>query len=75
MGYSILPFNAIAREVQEDRLRSWQIGKPELKRDVHLVHPADRPMTNAVSAVETLCRDTLLELAATGQWRGARALR
>ncbi|WP_438751033.1 LysR substrate-binding domain-containing protein [Pararhizobium sp. O133] len=75
MGYSILPFNAIAREVRDGRLRSWRISKPELKRDVHLVHPADRPMTNAVAAIETLCRDTLLELAATGQWSGARALR
>lgn len=75
MGYSILPFNAIAREVAEGRLRSWQISKPELKRDVHLVHPADRPMTNAVAAIETLCRETLLDLAATGHWNGARALR
>ena len=75
MGYSILPFNAIAREVRAGRLRSWRISKPELKRDVHLVHPADRPMTNAVSAIEALCRDTLLELAATGQWSGAKALR
>lgn len=75
MGYSILPFNSIAREVRDDRLRSWRIGKPELKRDVHLVHPADRPMTNAVAAIEALCRDTLLDLATTGQWSGARALR
>lgn len=75
IGYSILPFNSIAREVREGRLRSWRISEPELKRDVHLVHPADRPMTNAVSAIEALCRDTLLELAATGQWGGARALR
>lgn len=75
IGYSILPFNSIAREVREGRLRSWRISEPELKRDVHLVHPADRPMTNAVSAIEALCRDTLLDLAATGQWSGAKALR
>jgi LysR family nitrogen assimilation transcriptional regulator len=75
MGYSILPFNSIAREIAAGRLRSWQIGKPELKRDVHLVHPADRPMTNAVSAIEALCRETLLDLAATGRWSGAVALR
>lgn len=75
MGYSILPFNSISREVHEGRLRSWRISKPELKRDVHLVHPADRPMTNAVAAIEALCRDTLLDLAATGQWSGAKSLR
>lgn len=75
LGYSILPFNSISRDVHDGRLRSWRINKPELKRDVHLVHPADRPMTNAVAAIETLCRETLLDLAATGQWSGARALR
>ena len=74
LGYSILPFNAISREVREGRLRSWRIAKPELKRDVHLVHATDRPMTNAVSAIEALCRETLLQLAATGQWSGATAL-
>lgn len=74
LGYSILPFNAIAREIQDGRLKSWRISKPELKRDVHLVHAADRPMTHAVSAIEALCRDTLLDLAATGQWSGAKPL-
>jgi LysR family nitrogen assimilation transcriptional regulator len=74
LGYSILPFNAISREVHDGRLRSWRIIKPELKRDVHLVHATDRPMTNAVAAIESLCRETLLQLATTGEWSGARAL-
>lgn len=74
IGYSILPFNSISREVKEGRIRYWRISKPEIKRDVHLVHPADRPMTNAVAAIETLCRETLLDLAETGQWSGAKAL-
>lgn len=71
LGYSILPFNSIAREVQDRRLKHWRIGKPELKRNVHLVHAADRPLTRAVSAIEALCRQTLLDLAATGKWDGA----
>lgn len=74
MGYSILPYNAIAREVQEGRLIHRGIEKPVLKRDVHLVHNATRPMTNAVAAVEQLCRSTLLSLAQTGRWNGARAV-
>ncbi|MET3616136.1 LysR family nitrogen assimilation transcriptional regulator [Rhizobium aquaticum] len=74
IGYSILPYNSIAREVHDGRLRSWRIHKPELKREVYLVHPADRPMTNAVSTIEKLCRETLLDLAATGQWRGVTPL-
>jgi len=74
MGYSILPCNAISREVQDGRLREWAIRKPELQRDVYLVHAADRPMANAVSVIETLCREILLELVDTGRWRGARVL-
>jgi LysR family nitrogen assimilation transcriptional regulator len=74
LGFSILPFNSISREVREGRLRSWRINKPELKRDIHLVHAAGRPMTNAVAAIETLCRDTLLELVTSGHWSGARSL-
>jgi len=74
MGYSILPFNAIAREVQDGRLRHWPIRKPELQRDVYLVHASDRPMPNAVTVIEALCRETLLGLVDTGRWRGARAL-
>lgn len=72
IGYSVLPFNAVAREVNECRLKSWEINKPKLKRQVHLVHPAGRPMTVAVAAIEALCRDTLLKLAATGQWSGTK---
>lgn len=74
MGYSVLPFNAIAREVQDGRLRHWPIRKPELQRDVYLVHASDRPMPNAVSVIEALCRETLLGLVDTGRWKGARSL-
>ncbi|MDZ7601931.1 MAG: LysR substrate-binding domain-containing protein [Hoeflea sp.] len=74
MGYSILPFNAIAREVQDGRLRHWPIRKPELQRDVYLVHASGRPMPNAVTVIEALCREILLGLVETGRWRGARAL-
>ena len=74
MGYSVLPFHAISREVNDGRLKNWPIGKPELQRDVYLVHASDRPMANAVTAIEALCREVLLELVDTGRWRGARAL-
>lgn len=74
MGYSILPFNAISREVKDGRLCAWKITDPELKRFVHLVHPSDRPVTNAVKAIHTLCRDTLYDLAERGKWSGAKIL-
>ncbi|AUC95564.1 LysR family transcriptional regulator [Bradyrhizobium sp. SK17] len=73
-GYSILPFNSIAREVQSGRLLAWPICAPKIKRSVHLVHPVDRPLSYAASTIETLCRATLLKLASTGKWNGARAL-
>lgn len=74
-GYSILPFNSISREVQSGRLLAWRIAKPKIERTVNLVHPADRPLTHAVVSIEALCRSTLLKLASTGKWNGARALK
>lgn len=74
LGYSILPFNSIAQEVQSGRLQTWRIAEPELTRDIHLVKPADRPVTRAVLTIEALCREILLDLAAKGKWSGARAL-
>lgn len=74
LGYSILPFNSIAQEVQSGRLQAWQILLPELKRAIHLVKPTDRPLTRAILAIEALCREVLLDLAVNGKWSGARAL-
>ena len=74
-GYSILPFNSIAREVQSGRLLAWRIGKPKLQRSVNLVCPADRPVTRAVSSIEALCRTVLLNLASTGKWNGVRVIK
>ncbi len=74
-GYSILPFNSIAREVQSGRLLAWRIGKPKLQRSVNLVCPADRPVTRAVSSIEALCRTVLLNLASTGKWNGVKVIK
>lgn len=71
-GYSILPQNSIAAEVAEGRLRSWTMDRPTVSRSIHLAHSAGRPMTNAVSVVLALARETLRDLARTGRWVGAR---
>lgn len=71
LGYSVLPENAIANEVAENRLRSWTIVAPRIVRNIHLAHSANRPMTNAVSVVLALARETLRDLARTGRWIGA----
>nr|WP_298104210.1 LysR substrate-binding domain-containing protein [uncultured Shinella sp.] len=72
-GYSILPYNAIALELRQGRLVHRAIVNPVIERDVNLVHSATRPMTNAVRAVEELCRSTLLSLMETGRWKGVKA--
>ncbi|MFT4151115.1 MAG: LysR substrate-binding domain-containing protein [Paracoccaceae bacterium] len=71
-GYSILPENAISREVDAGALRSWKIGEPAILRSVHLAHSIERPMSNAVAAIQMLARETLVDLARTGRWAGAR---
>ena len=57
--------------MHEGRLAYWRIAKPQLKRGVHLVHPTDRPKTHAVTVIEDLCREMLIDLAKTGEWSGA----
>jgi LysR family nitrogen assimilation transcriptional regulator len=70
-GYSILPANAIAREVQAGELRRWRIIDPAIRRSIHLAYPADRPMTGAVVAIRSLACEVLRDLARTGRWVGA----
>lgn len=72
-GYSILPANAIAREVQAGELRCWPIIRPQIRRSVHLAYSVERPMTNAVAAIQTLACEVLRDLARTGRWAGAQA--
>lgn len=71
-GYSILPENAISSEITEGRLRSWTITDPPISRSIHLAHSENRPMTNAVSVVLDLIRETLCDLTRNGSWIGAR---
>ena len=71
LGYSILPAHAVRREVEEGLLRTWTVDPP-LTRMVSLVQPGDRPPTEAVKAVETLCHSTLRVLVRSGDWTMAR---
>ncbi|MFC3075214.1 LysR family transcriptional regulator [Shinella pollutisoli] len=74
LGYSILPLNAIAQAAGAGELSSWPIADPPLKRSIHLAHSTERPMTNAVRAIDALMRDVLQDLARTGAWAGTRVL-
>lgn len=72
LGYSILPENAIAAEVAQGHLRRWTIDSPVISRSIHLAFSANRSLTNAVSVVQGLARETLLDLTRQGRWIGAR---
>lgn len=74
LGYSVLPQNAIAAEIHDGRLQSWNLTEPSMCRRVHLAHSVERPMTNAVTAVRGLARETLRDLARSNRWIGAVAI-
>ncbi|MGD9863892.1 MAG: LysR substrate-binding domain-containing protein [Pseudodonghicola sp.] len=73
-GCSVLPLNAVSREVAAGSLVSWRIGDPPIRRSAHLAYPVERPMTNAVTAIRDLAQELLRELARNGSWVGAREL-
>lgn len=73
-GCSILPANAIAREVEAGALRRWPIVEPAIRRSVHLACSVERPISNAVAAIRTLACEVLRDLARTGRWVGVRAV-
>ncbi len=68
LGYSILPGAALREETAKGALRTWPMGDPVLSRDLYLVRPADRPLTNAVRAIEELAYATLVRLVNEGVW-------
>jgi LysR family nitrogen assimilation transcriptional regulator len=70
-GCSVLPLNAVSREVQAGSLRSWTIADPPIRRSVHLASAVERPMTNAVAAIRDLVQELLRRLARNGSWAGA----
>lgn len=71
LGYSLLPENAIAEEIAAGKLVGWPVVEPRIRRSVYLSHATDRPLTNAVSAVMNIARDTLRDLARSRRWIGA----
>ncbi|PHQ71642.1 MAG: LysR family transcriptional regulator [Sneathiella sp.] len=72
VGYSILPFNAIAREVSAGRLLAWKIKDPGLSRFVYIVKPSDRPLSNAARSIYGLVNETINTLVDNGKWNGVR---
>jgi LysR family transcriptional regulator, nitrogen assimilation regulatory protein len=71
LGYSVLPFNAIAPEVEQGRIFGARIVEPVITRSVYIAHQIGRPMSDAAIAIEALCRATLADLVTTGKWKGS----
>lgn len=74
LGFSVLPENAIASDAAQGRLLSWPIAAPAIRRTVHLAHSRDRFMTNAVTAVRDLARETLCAQVRDHRWTGTTLL-
>jgi LysR family transcriptional regulator, nitrogen assimilation regulatory protein len=72
LGYSILPFNSIALDVERGRISAMRIVDPMITRSVYIAHPIGRPMSHAAGAIEELCRATLANLVTIGKWKGSR---
>ncbi|MGM0562086.1 MAG: LysR family transcriptional regulator [Pseudomonadota bacterium] len=68
LAFSILPAMAIKTECQQGRLVSWSITNPELRRNIFISVPADRPKSAATLAIETLCHELLQQLVQEGTW-------
>jgi LysR family transcriptional regulator, nitrogen assimilation regulatory protein len=68
LGYSILPAMAIKAETEAGRLVSWRIGEPDLRRQLLVATPADRPMSSATKAIENLTMEMLSRLVGEGIW-------
>jgi LysR family transcriptional regulator, nitrogen assimilation regulatory protein len=68
LGYSILPAMAIKAETEAGRLVSWRIGEPDLRRQLMVATPADRPMSSATKAIENLTMEMLSRLVGEGVW-------
>ncbi len=75
LGFSVLPEHAIAREVAAGRLQLWPVRDPPLRRSVYLARPGDRPVTSAAQAICELTAATLIDLARSARWIGAKAVR
>jgi LysR family nitrogen assimilation transcriptional regulator len=58
---TVLPYGAVARMVDEGRLRARRIVDPELTRVLSLVRLARRPVAKADLALDALIRQVMLE--------------
>ncbi|TDK51354.1 LysR family transcriptional regulator [Antarcticimicrobium luteum] len=67
---TILPYNAVQREVAEGRLQATQIDPLQLRRTLVLATTTHHPVRTAMRIVAQLCTEIVQNMAANGEWKG-----
>lgn len=68
IGYTILPIGAVKREVDEGRLSARRFEKPTVSRRMYLTYSAQRPASNAATAIQKVMRQVVEENLEKGTW-------
>ena len=68
IGYTILPIGAVKREVDEGRLTARRLEKPTVSRRMYLTYSAQRPASNAATAIQKVMRQVVEENLEKGTW-------
>ncbi len=67
---TVLPYNAVQREIEEGRIVATQIDPLQLRRVLVLATTTHHPVRTAMRIVAQLCSDIVRDLAADGKWQG-----
>ena len=70
VGHSFLPWSAIHKRVEQNRISARKVINPNLHHTVSMVYPTHRPLTPATIAVMELIRIAAEEVYNKGNWAG-----
>lgn len=68
-AFAVLPYSAVADEIQNGRLTAYALTEPRLSRTLSLFRPTGKPLTPAVAAVMEEIRRIVHDLAEHHRWR------
>jgi LysR family nitrogen assimilation transcriptional regulator len=68
-AFTVLPYSAVATEVEEGKIAVFPLEYPQLSRTLLLVRPAGRQPTASIAAVEDEIRTLVVSMAARMRWR------
>ena len=68
-GFTVLPYGAIAHEVEAGRMFAKEIVQPTLSRLLYLVTPGSEPATGATAEIHRLIETMIARSVAEGAWR------